>query len=76
MSYSCSILLPTRCHFVIVYVHGGEPECHPDIISPHVLGSKDFPGCWLTQYLNTGSTDPTLMVVHILFKQLEQNVLS
>lgn len=38
----CTVLLPTRCHVVIVHVYGSDPECHVGMISPHLFGFSNL----------------------------------
>lgn len=39
---SCTALLPTQCHIVIVHIHGGGPGCHIGMISPHLFGFRNL----------------------------------
>lgn len=39
---SCSALLPTCCHIVIVHVQAGDPGCHVGMISPHLFGFRNL----------------------------------
>lgn len=39
---SCTALLPTSCHIVMVHVHGGDPGCHFGMVSPLLFGFRNL----------------------------------